>query len=122
MNKTFSRAMKVRIVGARMLALLFLMTVSTMVMAQKPDKNFHIFLCQDAGSRYNLAVLLMPSAPEEAAREITLALQLQPDNPVIRRNFEIISRISTRKKPEGIPPESFNHPDLLSMKLPEPRS
>ena len=56
MNKTFSRAMKVRIVGARMLALLFWLTVSTMVMAQKPDKNFHIFLCfgqsnMEAGAR-----------------------------------------------------------------------
>ena len=90
--------------------------------ALKMSRDILFYHPEDAGSRNNLAVLLMPSAPEEAAREITLALQLQPDNPVIRRNFEIISRISTRKKPEGIPPESFNHPDLLSMKLPEPRS
>ena len=89
--------------------------------ALKMSRDILFYHPEDAGSRNNLAVLQLASAPAEAAKEISIALQLQPDNPVIRRNFEIISRIANRKKPEGISPESFLHPDLLSIKLSEPQ-
>ena len=77
---------------------------------------------EDAASRNNLAVLLMPQNAVEAAREIAIALQLAPDNPVIKRNFEIIDRSVKKQELTGIQPDNGQFPDLLSLKIQDTRS
>ena len=67
---------------------------------------------EDAFTRNNLAVLLAADAPAEAVREITIAKQLLPDNPVIIYNYE---RINNPQQNGKLPLPSVQFPDLLTI-------